>query len=465
MFLDDLRNRRSSLDASISQQERSLKQLKDEREAVQRQLDGFVYPILSIPPEITSDIFVWCSALDLGSPDSARPPLLLLQVCRAWRAIALSVPALWDMIHDLECRVPEIMENLITTWFSRAGARPLSLELTYVGESESFHMHSLIRQHASRLQFLDLYTDGNCFFDLADIRPFPLLRTLTLGSFNGMLKDTGTPIAVFSGAPLLRHLSLEAIAPSALLMPWAQLTKFVAIELSLHDCLGALRSATSLCEFERGFSTPEEEEESISDEPLFCHSRLNSLFIHANDGVDYNILEFLALPGLQELQLGARFGEWTEDLNTIVLDFLSRTFPTLRKFTVGMSPSVPIQWLHITTHLTTLDLIRPRTAREVVRALDRNNAPDFLPQLQNLTYSECTSDQVDTELLDALNSRCAADGTDPARAAIQSFRLIWPEYPNEPPTAIPPSPLASLRALVSRGMRIHVGTPDHNTFY
>ncbi|KAJ6599991.1 hypothetical protein DFH09DRAFT_627888 [Mycena vulgaris] len=462
MLLDDLRDRLNSLSASISQQERLLQQLTDEKAAVQRQLDRFVYPVLTLPPEITSDIFMWCSALDLVSPHPSRAPLILLQVCRAWRAIALSVPALWDTLHDLECRVPEIMENLVVTWFSRAGARPLSLNLTYVGESESFHMHSLIRQHASRLQFLDLYTDGNCFFDLADIRPFPLLRTLTLGSFNGMLKDTGTPIAVFSDAPLLRHLSLEAIVPSALLMPWAQLTKFVAIALSLHDCLGALRSATSLCEFVR-FSTPEEE--SVSDEPLLCHSRLNSLFIHARGGVDYNILDFLALPSLQELQLGTRFGQWTEDLNTIVLDFLSRTFPTLRKFTVGMSPSVPIQWLHITTHLTTLDLICPRNACEVVRALDRTNAPYFLPQLQNLTYSECTSDQVDTGLLDALNSRCAADGTDPARATIQSFRLIWPEYPTAPPANIPAPHIAPLRALASRGMRIHIGTPDHNTFY
>ncbi|KAJ6599986.1 hypothetical protein DFH09DRAFT_1271523 [Mycena vulgaris] len=372
---------------------------------------------------------------------------------------ALSVPALWDTLHDLH-GAPKNKENLVVTWFNRAGVRPLSLEVTYFGESESFHVHSIVRQHASRLQSLRLRTDGVHLFDLANIRPFPLLRDLTLGSFNGIL-DTDIPIPAFSGAPLLRHLSIDRIAPSALLMPWAQLTKFVAITLNLHDCLEVLRLAPSLCEFER-FNTPEEDSD---DEALLCHPHLNSLFIHAEDGADHHILEFLTLPHLQEFKLGSRIGYRSHGLNTIVRQFLSQTSSTLRKFSVGISPEVPIQWLHLTTHLTTLDLIRPCNVGEVVHALNRTKAPDFLPQLQNLTYSECTSDQVDTWLLDALNSRCAADGTDSARVTIQSFRLIWPEYPPARPTTIPPPHLASLRALTSRGMRIHIGTPDHNTFY
>ncbi|KAJ6627748.1 hypothetical protein B0H10DRAFT_358846 [Mycena sp. CBHHK59/15] len=472
MFLDILRNRLSSLEVSISQQEHLLQQLKEQRAAVQLQLDLFIYPILTLPREITSEIFLWCSAHNCNEPHPSLAPLLLLKVCRAWRALALSVPALWDSLADAEFRVPEKMEDLITTWFSRAGARPLSLHVTYIGDPESFHMHSLIRRHASRLESLDLCTDGDCFSDLADIRPFPLLRDLTLASLGGMLEPNGNPIPVFSGAPLLRHLSVEHLAPSALMMPWSQLTKFTAILVTLQECLGVLRLATSLCEFHR-FSSPEEE--SIIGQPLVCHSGLNSLIIEANDGVDHDILQFLTLPGLQKLELGSRFGLWTSDMDSVVLRFLFQTSTTLRTVTVGMSPVVPLQWFQILTHLTTLELVGPKweSTTEVVRALDRRNAPDFLPKLQNLAYLECASDQVNVELLDALSSRyadepnsgCTDDATDTARARLQSFRLIWPEHSSTPVASLPLLHVATLRALASRGMHIHIGTRYQNNFY
>ncbi|KAJ7701620.1 hypothetical protein B0H14DRAFT_2170412, partial [Mycena olivaceomarginata] len=56
------------------------------------------YPILSIPAEIMSLVFVEC--LDPPSTDDPCPtgravPLLLMQVCRRWRDIALSTRKLW----------------------------------------------------------------------------------------------------------------------------------------------------------------------------------------------------------------------------------------------------------------------------------------------------------------------------------------------------------------------------------
>ncbi|KAJ7655344.1 hypothetical protein B0H17DRAFT_1099256 [Mycena rosella] len=197
-------------------------------------------------------------------------------------------------------------------------------------------MHSLILRHASRLQSLELFTHRDCFFELADIRPFPLLRDLMLGSFGGMLQSSGAPIPVFSGAPLLRHLSLEDMAPSALLMPWSQLTKFTGVLVSLQECLGVLRLTPSLCEFIR-CNSPEDEEILIQDPPMH-HSNINSLTIQASDEVDHDILEFLTLPRLQNFRLGDRFGRWTEELDDIILRFLSRTSATLRTFAIGLSP-------------------------------------------------------------------------------------------------------------------------------
>ncbi|KAJ7486729.1 hypothetical protein FB451DRAFT_1026233, partial [Mycena latifolia] len=66
------------------------------RDAAQLQVDDIIYPVLTLPPEITSEIFAKCVEFedkDFASPASA--PSLLLQVCRSWRLIALATPSLW----------------------------------------------------------------------------------------------------------------------------------------------------------------------------------------------------------------------------------------------------------------------------------------------------------------------------------------------------------------------------------
>ncbi|KAJ7498393.1 hypothetical protein B0H11DRAFT_2381710, partial [Mycena galericulata] len=47
-----------------------------------------------IPPEILSEIFLHCVELTYR-----RSPLRLESICNAWRAVALSTPALWTSFH------------------------------------------------------------------------------------------------------------------------------------------------------------------------------------------------------------------------------------------------------------------------------------------------------------------------------------------------------------------------------
>ncbi|KAJ6556844.1 hypothetical protein DFH09DRAFT_890059, partial [Mycena vulgaris] len=54
------------------------------------------YPVLSLPPEITSKIFVMSLPPDRWTEPSPHPaPLLLAQICREWRSISLDTPELW----------------------------------------------------------------------------------------------------------------------------------------------------------------------------------------------------------------------------------------------------------------------------------------------------------------------------------------------------------------------------------
>ncbi|KAJ7633162.1 hypothetical protein FB45DRAFT_745848, partial [Roridomyces roridus] len=68
-----------------------------EREKLHQELAHYKYPVLTLPTEITSEIFI-----QFLPPYPARPaivgkrsPSFLLRICRTWRNVALSTPALW----------------------------------------------------------------------------------------------------------------------------------------------------------------------------------------------------------------------------------------------------------------------------------------------------------------------------------------------------------------------------------
>ncbi|KAJ7167747.1 hypothetical protein C8R46DRAFT_898276, partial [Mycena filopes] len=134
MSLFALRARLAALDGSIARHKTALKELEKDRAGVETALKVFRYPVLTIPPEITSEIFLHCLPEKLVPPSQADAPLVFLSVCRAWRAVAISVPALWTSlcvdVNEIpssilldEHRLPSILD----VWFSRAPNSPLTL--------------------------------------------------------------------------------------------------------------------------------------------------------------------------------------------------------------------------------------------------------------------------------------------------------------------------------------------------
>jgi hypothetical protein len=99
--------------------ESMLEDLKQRRSAIlseQTELNLVAYPVLllTLPPEITAEIFKWC--IDTGMrllPSVA--PLLLTRICRDWRALAFSNPALWDTISEIEFGVHPRVEAVVET--------------------------------------------------------------------------------------------------------------------------------------------------------------------------------------------------------------------------------------------------------------------------------------------------------------------------------------------------------------
>ncbi|KAF8127806.1 hypothetical protein K438DRAFT_1789704 [Mycena galopus ATCC 62051] len=79
---------------------RYISKLLDQRKDLETRLESVVYPVLSLPLEITSSIFVECLPNQnyYLRPSNNSAPLLLMKVCRQWKEIALSTCELWSSL-------------------------------------------------------------------------------------------------------------------------------------------------------------------------------------------------------------------------------------------------------------------------------------------------------------------------------------------------------------------------------
>ncbi|KAJ7292952.1 hypothetical protein C8J57DRAFT_1042103, partial [Mycena rebaudengoi] len=91
------------LDGEIAQFRERADRLTQEQQAVadsSRKMRSIVSPWRRLPPELLSHIFMLCAEDDPNYlPRVDRVPLLPLQVCHAWRSLALATPALWARLN------------------------------------------------------------------------------------------------------------------------------------------------------------------------------------------------------------------------------------------------------------------------------------------------------------------------------------------------------------------------------
>ncbi|KAJ7227912.1 hypothetical protein C8J57DRAFT_198790 [Mycena rebaudengoi] len=449
MLLDGLRDELAELELSIAHRQSCSQEPESRKAAVQEQLPAYAYPILTLPPEIGSEIFLQCLPGKVY-PIPSEVPLSLLGICRAWNTLALSTPALWtrldikiDREDELELGAEEKLEEFIRTWFARGQSLPLSFHST----GKLAGMNNILHDHAAYLSDLHLYTTEECLLSLRGGATFLMLRELEIRDFNLTVRsDTILDSDIFHNAPHLRTLRLIDVPPSLFAFPWSQLTKFTGIGIDVAECLGVLRKSSSLRELEFGLGKID----NSRSEPPFLHPNLLSLTLWKTP----LIIHFLRLPALKTLHM--RDSSKLLD-DTVVLPFLASV--SLWAFTFGTTPTVSLHWLHRMQQLTTLELYTSSWAHkdELLLALNRANEPQFLPQLRNFAFLECEPEEINERLLDTLHIRAApADG---GLANLQTFRLVWPRYPLRSRSCIHTD---KLRELVALGLTIHVGTRYKN---
>ncbi|KAJ7635357.1 hypothetical protein FB45DRAFT_1143584 [Roridomyces roridus] len=414
-----MRCRLSELDSLIAV-------LTAERDALQAQSDTIVYPVLSLPPEITSEIFEGSIGIDdsvsitvgqrIMPVVGANTPLLLTHICREWRQIAPSNPALWRSLHLLDTLPPEAVE----TWLSRAGNLPLA-----------YHMHMQCRSrdeprvvalaktsiiHAARWQDAHFSIPPSALpeFNFEE-QSLPYLRHLSLAIYHNLGPrlpvTTVTDIAI-RNAPLLVDFHLSDLPDGVKLeLPWFQLTGLTLKAMALSECLALVAKCPQLQKLEK------------------LQSLRSACSVHS-------VMAFVTAPRLEALAVdGERF---PQDAETIT-ELARRSNSPLQHFTVVLPESVDN---------LTLDYGRPLI--DVLGIFGLLNSADLLPRLKNFTL-RCRSRLISPEqhqtFVDLLQTRRST-----LKLADVFVMIPRLEPSNMPNKAV----IEQLRALALTGMKIRI---------
>ncbi|KAJ7167706.1 hypothetical protein C8R46DRAFT_1191776 [Mycena filopes] len=297
------------------------------------QAPATVYPVLTLPNEITMEIFGHCALFVEHWNNRSRalplPAVVLPLVCHAWRDIAHSTPEIWSTLRLRFDKIPvqwseDRVKGFIERWLDRAGKYPLLL-VFQVASSLTVKpflanlMREALQLSSQRLHYLQIDMNEANFLRLAtelSAAEFPLLEKATI-ECNFRLGRHPLPLEIFNRAPHFHHLRLcmdwYNISLSHFTPPWGQLTKF---EGPLWD-LALFSMAVNLTDLTCSVG--------LDDSPPapITHSKLRHLTMRSDD----DILRHLTLPPLNSLNI-SRVAQGGETLSL----FLARSSPPDLRF-------------------------------------------------------------------------------------------------------------------------------------
>ncbi|KAJ7161214.1 hypothetical protein C8R46DRAFT_1353820 [Mycena filopes] len=287
----------ATVTAEITTLERTLSLLRADQLRTQQRLDSYKYPVLTLPNEITSEIF-----LHFIPPLPAFPPLtgtssptILTQICRQWREIAISIPTLWTAISVGRTSRSALERRIAQLWLDRSSCCPLHIRITDKGCIELMPQCVAVIEQRARWEYLKVKLFDGILADLGPGGPMPLLRHLhmELGDDHPVLD-----VPPFAEVPRLRTAILDEFAALTISLPWARLTSLTLRECFLSTIASILQQTPSLihCDLDLIYDP------HIHVEPNKTLPHLRSLVISGNKpGIAY--LETFTVPALSTLRI------------------------------------------------------------------------------------------------------------------------------------------------------------------
>ncbi|KAF7315068.1 F-box domain-containing protein [Mycena indigotica] len=205
--------------------------------------------IRQIPVEVLEIIFVFTlPRSNPASPSKTEAPLLLGQICCAWRRVALTTPRLWSSLSLSLDRRPGEWRHLIETWLGRSGDCPLTMSFIKGTNSAYYfneHVIRMLRPYAKRWRHLLLDLSAVTTVKLLSTT-LPLLETIqvnTQGESAGLYLST-------ADVPRLKrvHFVGDRLHPKGIQLPYRQLTdlRVQSAPCSLDDVYRILTNCQNL---------------------------------------------------------------------------------------------------------------------------------------------------------------------------------------------------------------------------
>ncbi|KAF8895091.1 hypothetical protein BD779DRAFT_1668440 [Infundibulicybe gibba] len=291
--------------------------------------------ISRIPPEILGEIFTHCLPSDSAPQNTQK---VLSSVCRLWRTLVLTTPALWASL-DITCSAVGLYPPLhvIHTHLQRSRAHPLSFILRASYHDSSCLLPVLaalavarqrwenvqVKSFRMRQNILDLITQGDA----------PLLRSIRC-DITGPPNTLSVPLRALCCCPRLESFHWKS-PRSQLLLPLNE-TRLTSLSLrttlSISECITILRLSPRLSRAK----LHDLDSLGPSTTPHLTHPALCTLTIAGDQSS--TLLAALTLPALLDLDFvpGYTLAPW----DTILSAFLVRSKPILRQLSLSI-PQMP----------------------------------------------------------------------------------------------------------------------------
>ncbi|KAJ7113024.1 hypothetical protein C8R44DRAFT_984867 [Mycena epipterygia] len=309
------RARNADIEAEILHLQRRVSALRIEQAHIQDRLVSYTYPVLTLPNEILSEIFIqFLPVYPLYPPMlGLLSPNLLAQICRKWCEVALSTPALWRAI-SLNRYSDHMDDNILQqvhilqSWLRRSGSCPLSIQMDG-GMDRGFilDVFEAIVPHRARWEYLKI--THTSLSDLLTIEgPMPLLRNLDVVLYDNEMP----PASAFRQAPRLRAFTdtrrYAHLAYPPDFLPWLQLTSVTLAFVTPAECAPILMQTVNLVHCELAMSG------GRIDQPDIQLSGLESLVLMKHRKRHLRLPRYLntfIVPALRRLQVPDEFLGWS----------------------------------------------------------------------------------------------------------------------------------------------------------
>ncbi|KAF8063429.1 hypothetical protein FPV67DRAFT_243486 [Lyophyllum atratum] len=254
--IDDPRQQLVELESEILRVEALLTKLVQRRVPLKRRINRRFSPMLSLPIELCSEIFTTCFP-PTWETEGTESPLLLGQVCTAWRNLAWTMPWLWNNIYLNVTRPTSNHVDLLEEWIARSSNLPLSIHLKLRPEGANINMHDVthIMDAVARcskrwrtVKFdVPFFFPADPYFSNLIPKKFPLLTSAAI-----QVEDVATPMDMFLLAPHLRDVQLLGFPHNSFDLRWDHITRLRLNPTTVQQCLELLRTAPNLthCIFE-----------------------------------------------------------------------------------------------------------------------------------------------------------------------------------------------------------------------